>query len=170
MKKIAAVGLAALLLGLPLGAQAQDDDEALVTVKIMKLDVAMQLAQAALANCREQGFQVGVAVVDRFGVTQVVLRDRFAGPHTVSTSQRKAWTAISFRGATTELSEATAPGEEAYGARDVTNALMLGGGVPVEAAGSIVGGVGVSGAPSGQADEDCALAGIEAVADQLAFF
>jgi uncharacterized protein GlcG (DUF336 family) len=99
----------------------------------------------------------------------VVLRDRFAGPHTTSTSQRKAWTSVSFRAPTTELSEATAPGQEAFGARDVTNALMLGGGLPVDAAGTMVGAVGVSGAPSGLDDENCAQAGIDAVADQLAF-
>ncbi len=160
---------AACLFALPLGAQAQDDDEALVTFQVMKLEVAQDLAQAALDHCREQGYQVAVAVVDRFGVTQVVLRDRFAGPHTPDTAQRKAWTAVSFRGGTSELSEATAAGEEAYGARYVTNALMLGGALPVDAAGSMVGAVGVSGAPSGAADDECAEAGIAAVADRLAF-
>ena len=169
MKKLAMAAFAAALLTLPLRAAAQDD-EPLVTLKVMKLDIALELAEAALTNCREMGYQVAVAVVDRFGVTQVVLRDRFAGPHTPSTAQRKAWTSVSFREATTDLAESTAPGSEAYGARDVTNALMLGGGVPVEAGGSMVGAVGVSGAPSGTADEGCALAGIDAVADRLAFF
>ncbi|MEJ2026356.1 MAG: heme-binding protein [Limibacillus sp.] len=158
-----------MALSLPAASEAQDDNEALVNLQVMKVEVALELAQAALESCREQGFQVAVAVVDRFGVTQVVLRDRFAGPHTTSTSQRKAWTSVSFRAPTTELSEATAPGQEAFGARDVTNALMLGGGLPVDAAGTMVGAVGVSGAPSGLDDENCAQAGIDAVADQLAF-
>jgi len=169
MKRIFAAAIGLVALTLPLAGKAQQDNDSLVTFQVMKVEVALELAQAALESCREQGFQVAVAVVDRFGVTQVVLRDRYAGPHTPSTAQRKAWTSVSFRGPTTELAEATAPGEEAFGARDVTNALMLGGGVPVDAAGTMVGGVGVSGAPSGTADEDCALAGIDAVADQLAF-
>lgn len=170
MKRMLAAAVALAALSLPATSEAQDDNESLVNLQVMKVEVALELAQAALENCRAQGFQVAVAVVDRFGVTQVVLRDRFAGPHTTSTSQRKAWTSVSFREATTDLAESTAPGSEAYGARDVTNALMLGGGVPVEAGGSMVGAVGVSGAPSGTADEGCALAGIDAVADRLAFF
>jgi uncharacterized protein GlcG (DUF336 family) len=168
MKRFVAAALAAWALSLPLSAKAQDDG-ALVTLQVMKVEVALELAQAALEHCREEGYQVAVAVVDRFGVPQVLLRDRFAGPHTPDTATRKAWTSVSFRAPTTELSENTKPEGEAFGARDITNALMLGGGVPVDAAGSLVGAVGVSGAPGGAEDEACARAGIDAVADQLAF-
>lgn len=66
--------------------------------------------ELALDDCRERGYQVAVAVVDRFGVTQVLLRDRFAGPHTVSTASGKAWTAVTFRTNTTELNAASQPG------------------------------------------------------------
>jgi uncharacterized protein GlcG (DUF336 family) len=55
------------------------------------------------------------------------------------------------------------------GLRDVPGALVLGGGVPVESAGSIVGGVGVSGAPGPQIDEGCANAGIAAISEELDF-
>ena len=92
------VALLALLLALPVRAQ-----DALVTYKSLGPEVALDLARATLAACRERGFQVAVAVVDRFGVTQVVLRDRFAGAHTVPTATGKAWTAVSFRTNTTEL-------------------------------------------------------------------
>ncbi|HMA15280.1 MAG TPA: heme-binding protein, partial [Kiloniellaceae bacterium] len=77
--------------------------------------------------------------------------------------------AVSFRSDTLTLSETTKPGSEAYAANFITDALMLGGGVPVEAQGSIVGGVGVSGAPGGEIDDACARAGIDAVAGDLAF-
>jgi len=150
-------------------AQAQEDSEALVTFSVMKPEVAMKLAQATLESCRAEGAQIAVAVVDRFGTLQVVLRDRFAGPHTPETARRKAWTAVSFRADTLSLSETTAPGSEAYGANFITEALMLGGGVPVEAQGGIVGGVGVSGAPGGDIDDACARAGIDAIAADLAF-
>jgi uncharacterized protein GlcG (DUF336 family) len=150
-------------------AQAQEDSEALVSFSVMKPEITVKLAEAALASCRGQGAQVAVAVVDRFGNLQMVLRDRYAGPHTPDTARRKAWTAVSFRGDTLTLSETTKPGTEAYGANFITEALMLGGGVPVEAAGSIVGAVGVSGAPSGEMDDGCARAGIDAVAADLAF-
>ncbi|MEO3430483.1 heme-binding protein [Pelagibius sp. CAU 1746] len=151
------------------GLAAKAQDEALVSFSVMKPEIAVKLAQAAMESCRGKGAQVAVAVVDRFGNLQMMLRDRFAGAHTPETARRKAWTAVSFRNDTLALSEVAKPGAEAYGANFITEALMLGGGVPVEAAGSIVGGVGVSGAPGGDMDDACARAGIEAVAADLAF-
>ena len=99
----------ALLLA-PLIAVPARAEEGLVTFKSMTVDLALALARAALADCQKQGYQVSVAVVDRFGVTQVLLRDRFAGAHTVPTATGKAWTAVSFRTNTGELVAATAAG------------------------------------------------------------
>jgi len=151
------------------GSAANAQDEALATFQVMKPEIAVKLAQAAMEDCRARGAQVAVAVVDRFGVLQMMLRDRFAGPHTPETARRKAWTAVSFRTDTLTLSGTTKPGSEAYAANFITEALMLGGGVPVEAHGSLVGAVGISGAPGGDMDDECARAGIEAVAADLAF-
>jgi uncharacterized protein GlcG (DUF336 family) len=156
--------LAAVLLAFP--AYAQD---ALVTYKSLSPEVALDLARASLAACRERGYQVAVAVVDRFGVTQVLLRDRFAGAHTVATATAKAWTAVSFRTSTAELSAMTQPGMPQAAVRLLPGVVALGGGLTIEAGGSIAGGVGVSGAPGGEADEACARAGIEAVRDRLEF-
>ncbi len=155
-------GLAALPLSLPLWAE-----DALVTFKALAPGVALEMAQAALDRCRGEGYQVAVAVVDRMGVTQVVLRDRFAGAHTPDTAQRKAWTAVSFRADTLQLAENTSAGSPQAGARAISNALMIGGGIPVTVSGSIVAGIGISGAPTGVADHACAQAGIDAVADEL---
>jgi uncharacterized protein GlcG (DUF336 family) len=158
--------LAILMLLFALPARAQD---ALVTYKSLSPEVALDLARAALAACRERGFQVAVAVVDRFGVTQVLLRDRFAGAHTVPTATAKAWTAVSFRTSTAELSAMSQPGMPQAAVRSLPGVVALGGGLPIEAGGSIAGGVGISGAPGGEADEACARAGIEAVRDRLEF-
>ena len=141
--------------------------EPLVPVTSLSPQAALELAQASLANCRSSGYQVAVAVVDRMGVTQVMLRDRYAGPHTPDTAERKAWTAVSFRNDTLTLSRNTQPGSEQSGARMITNVLMIGGGVPIEVAGTIVGGVGISGAPSGAEDDRCARAGIQAMVEKL---
>ena len=108
-------------------------------------------------------------MVDRFGSVQVLLRDQLAGVHTPETARRKAWTAVSFRTDTLSMVEFTAAGKEASGVRFVDQAIMIGGGVTVEAAGSIVGGVGVSGAPGGAADDACARAGIAAIQEDLDF-
>jgi uncharacterized protein GlcG (DUF336 family) len=158
--------LTILILLFALPARAQD---ALVSYKSLSPEVALDLARASLAACRERGYQVAVAVVDRFGVTQVLLRDRFAGAHTVPTATGKAWTAVSFRTSTSELSALTQPGMPQGAVRSLPGVIALGGGLMIEAGGSIVGGVGVSGAPGGEADEACARAGIEAVRDRLEF-
>jgi uncharacterized protein GlcG (DUF336 family) len=143
--------------------------EALVAYKTLSPEVALDLARAALADCRRRGYQVAVAVVDRFGVTQVVLRDRFAGPHTPATATGKAWTAVSFRTDTTDLVASTQPGTPQAGVRDLPGAVILGGGIMVQAGGSLVGAIGVSGAPGGDADDACAKAGIAAIQDKLDF-
>ena len=86
---------------------------------------------------------------------------------TMMSRTRKAWTAVSFRTDTMALAETTQPGKPQSGVRAVTNALMLGGGVPVEAGGSLVGAVGVSGAPGGEEDDACARKGLAAIEDKL---
>lgn len=150
-------------------APARAEEEGLVTFKLLNLEAALALAQATLEECRAQGYQVAVVVVDRFGNTQVTLRDRYAGVHTTDTARRKAWTAVSFRTDTLEMSALTQAGAAQSGVRFVTGSMMAGGGVPVLSAGSIVAGVGVSGAPGGEADDACARVGIEAIAMTLDF-
>ncbi|MDP1867738.1 heme-binding protein [Bradyrhizobium sp.] len=143
--------------------------EALVTYKLLSPEIALDSARAALAECRKRGYQVAVAVVDRFGVTQVMLRDRFAGAHTPTTAAGKAWTAASFRTDTTALMAISQPGMPQAGLRNLPGAVILGGGMVIEGGGSMVGAVGVSGAPGGDADDACAKAGIDAIRDKLDF-
>jgi len=116
---LAITAISGLLAG-PAAAQ-----EALVTYKSLSPELAQDLARATLADCRKRGFQVTVAVVDRFGVTQVLLRDRFAGPHTVSTASGKAWTAASFRTSTTELNAISQPGMMQAGIRNLPGAVIV---------------------------------------------
>jgi uncharacterized protein GlcG (DUF336 family) len=143
--------------------------ESLVTYKSLSPAIALDAAQAALADCQQRGYQVAVAVVDRLGVVQVVLRDRFAGPHTPATASGKAWTAATFRTSTSSLVAISQPGMMQAGIRNLPGAVILGGGLVVESGGSLVGAIGVSGAPGGDADEACAKAGIEAIQGKLDF-
>ena len=163
---LAALALASLL---ALPATAGEDEVPLVDFRMLHPSLAHEMVAAAVVTCREKGYQVAAAVVDRFGVPQALLRDVLAGPHTPATAIRKAWTAVSFRTDTLALAEATRAGAIDSGARFIPGALMLGGGVLVEVEGRIVGAVGVSGSPSGQEDAACARAGIAAVADRLPF-
>ena len=155
---------ALLALALPAGAQ-----DATHTVRLLTPETALAAAQAALKKCRDSGWQAAVAVVDRGGVTQVMLRDRFAGAHTPRTAAGKAWTAVSFRTPTTELARMSQPGQPQSGVRNLPRAVMLGGGLPIEAQGSILGAIGVSGAPGGDADDSCARAGIDAIRERIEF-
>lgn len=166
MRKIIWAGILVGSVAMANPARAQD---ALVTHKSLSPELALDLARATLAACQKQGFQVAVAVTDRFGVLQVLLRDRFAGPHTVQTATGKAWTAVSFRTNTGELVAATAANSPQAGIRNLPGVVIVGGGVLVEAAGSLLGAVGVSGAPGGDADHACAKTGIDSIRDKLDF-
>lgn len=160
---------AALCLSLLTGVPASAQDEPLVTYKSLNPDVALELARATLEDCRKRGYQVAVAVVDRFGNPQVMLRDRFAGPHTPSTASGKAWTAVTFRTSTTELMAISQPGMPQAGIRNLPGVTMIGGGLLIESGGSLVGGIGISGAPGGEADDACGKAGLAAIRDKLDF-
>lgn len=149
-------------------------DDGLFATRSLTVETAYQAAWAGLQECRKRGYSVAIAVVDRGGNVQVLLRDRFAGPHTPETAIRKAWTANSFRQSTGELAGLL---EEKRIPSQVPNnpgALLVGGGVLIEAGGEIIGGIGVSGAPPGKSERDsidgaCAQAGIDAISDTLAF-
>jgi uncharacterized protein GlcG (DUF336 family) len=148
------------------GVGAQD---ATYSIRLMTPETALKAAQAALKSCRDSGYQVAVAVVDRGGVTQVLLRDRFAGAHTPRMAIDKAWTAVSFRTNTTDLARLTAAGQPQSGVRHRPRVATVGGGLLIQGAGAILGGIGVSGAPGGEADDACANAGIAAIKESIEF-
>lgn len=161
---IRALGVA-LVVGLsvslaPVDARAA---EATFSTRSLVAELANKAAMAALDACRKEGFQVGVAVTDRSGVLQAFVRDRFAGAHTIEVATNKAWTAASFRMTTSMLAEETQAGKPMSGIRSASRVMPIGGGVPIEAGGSTIAAIGVSGAPGGDADERCAKAGIEAI-------
>lgn len=147
----------------------QAEEDGLFSSQSLTPEAALSAATAAMDKCRTDGFQVAVAVVDRMGVLQALVRDRYAGSHTPDTAKGKAWTAASFRTGTSGMVEVTQAGQAQSGVRHVPGALMVGGGMIIEAAGSLVGAIGVSGAPGGEQDDACALAGIEAIEDLIAF-
>ncbi len=155
--------LAALLAGTVLPAAAA---EAPVVVKIprLTLEAAQKLAGATVAACRKGGLQVAVTVVDRNGDAMVVMRDTLASEVTLEISRQKAYTAVNFNAATSAL-RGRFP--EPHSVGKVQGLVFSAGGLPIEAAGNIVAGVGVSGAPSGEQDEACAREGLKAIQFEL---
>jgi uncharacterized protein GlcG (DUF336 family) len=152
----------AALIGALSGTLAQAGEPLVISVKRLSTDVAVKVAQGALDACRKKGIQVAATVVDREGVVQVQLRDTIAAPITVTISRMKAFTAVNFAAATSSLARrADTPVGRVQGL------VMSPGGVPIEVGGSLLGAVGVSGAPPGETDEACAKAGIAKVQDEL---
>jgi uncharacterized protein GlcG (DUF336 family) len=149
------------------GAPAQQ--QATFAMKSITPEAALRAAQAALQSCNRAGYQVAVAVSDRAGHPLVMLRDRLAGPHTPETAVNKAYTALTFRMDTLAFARATQATEASSGIRQLPRVVAIGGGLPIEAAGSLVGSIGVSGAPGGEADEACARAGVAVIKDDLEF-
>jgi uncharacterized protein GlcG (DUF336 family) len=144
-------------------------DDALVVYKSLSPEIALEAAQAALKNCRDNGYQVAVVVVDRFGQPQVLLRDRYAGLPAADIATAKAYTALSFRRGTAELAKMVRDGRMDAGLAQMPRIVMLAGGLVIETGGALLGGIGVSGAPGGDKDEECAKAGLDAVRDRIDF-
>ncbi len=139
------------------------------SVKMLSPETALKAAQAALGKCRQDGFQTAVAVVDRAGILQVVLRDQYAGAHTPDMAIAKAWTAASFKQSTSSLAVETQAGRPMSGIRQLPRVMAAGGALPIEAGGTTLGAIAVSGASGGDADEACAKAGIKAIAEDIEF-
>jgi len=143
--------------------QAEEQPVA-VNIKRLSMEMALRLAQASIEACRAEGVQIAVTVVDRGGHPQVVLRDVLAMDLTLPISQRKAYTAMSFNSPTSKL---TGRFSGSYAIAKLDSLVISAGGVPINAGGTIYGGVGVSGAPSGETDEKCAQAGVDAILPDL---
>lgn len=138
-----------------------------VPVKLMSLEVATDIAQGAIAACREDGYQVSVVVVDRSGRLQVLLRDVFSNQYFTELAAGKARAAVLANTGSGELRGNRADMVDELNLLD--GIFVLQGGLPVQVAGSTIGAVGVSGAPGGDKDETCARKGIDAVQERLDF-
>jgi len=135
-----------------------------INIKRLSLETAARIADAAIKACRKEGVQIAVTVVDRGGHPQVVMRDVLAMDITLPISKQKAHTAMAFN---SPLSQMEGRFEGAYAVPKIDGLVISAGGLPINIGGTILGGVGVSGAPSGVTDEKCAQAGIDAVKADL---
>ena len=133
-------------------------------IKRLSLETALTIAQAAIDQCRKEGVSIAVTVVDRGGHEQVVLRDVLAMDITIPISKQKAHTAMAFNSPLSQMGDRF---EGAYGVPKIDGLVISAGGIPVNVGGNLMAGIGVSGAPSGEIDEKCARAGLEAVLSDL---
>jgi uncharacterized protein GlcG (DUF336 family) len=138
--------------------------EDLLRQHTLPLALANKAAAAAVEKCRQDGYKVSAAVVDHSGVLKTLMRGDSAGPHTTDSSTKKAYTAASLKRPTTELAELITKMPSLQALRDMNDKiLILGGGLPIELGGEVVGGIGVGGAPGAHLDDACAQAGLESI-------
>ncbi|MFP4155431.1 MAG: GlcG/HbpS family heme-binding protein [Halothiobacillaceae bacterium] len=141
----------------------QAEEAMTAEVARVSVDVANTVAMEAMKSCRDQGIPVSVTVVDRNGIVQVQVRDTTAPPVSLGISEKKAYTAIMFNAAGSDLESRAGSALIELG----EGLAFMAGSVVMEAGGRIYGAVGVSGAPDGMVDEECAAAGFQAVAMDL---
>ncbi len=140
----------------------------LPTEKVLPLSLATEAAQGALAACERKGFHISVAVTDQAGLVRLLMRDDQAGPHTLDTSVKKAYTAASLGLSTGVLTQILVAHPEAMGLRDMNERiLIMQGGLPIQVGPETIGGIGVGGTPGGETDEACARAGLDKILDRL---
>ena len=138
-----------------------------LTQRNVSLQLAMTMANAAIAACRTDGYEVSVVVVDRAGDAKLVMRADAANPHNADLARRKAYTARTFGVPSMEVARRTNGPTDLSGQRFITDIIPLGGGLPIKIGTETIGAIGLSGGPTQEADEKCATAGVAAVAGQL---
>ena len=144
----------------PLAATAQE----MPTTPYLPLELATKAADAALKACVAEGHNVSVAIVARDGATKVVLKGDNSGPHTGASAEGKAFTSAALGRDTAGLAEFIAGKPANEGMRDMDSRMVIqAGGLPIKFGKALVGGIGVGGAPSGDIDAKCAVAGLKAI-------
>jgi uncharacterized protein GlcG (DUF336 family) len=149
-----------------IGALAAPASAQLLNQKALSAAMALSIAQTALETCTKQGYHVSVHVLGRDGEVLVAVRGDDAPPHTMENSQKKAYTARTFRIPSGEFAQRVKD-NPTTGAVHLSGIVAAQGALPIKAGDEVIGAVGVSGAPGGDKDEACAKAGLDKVADQL---
>jgi uncharacterized protein GlcG (DUF336 family) len=156
------VVIAAIMALQAIGADAQ-----ILTERNISLQLALSIAQAAMASCKTDGYDVSVAVVDRAGDLKVMLRADTANPHNADLARRKAYTSRTFKVPSMEVAKRTNGPTDLSGQRFLVDVIPLGGGLPINVGNDTIGALGISGSPTQEGDEKCATAALASVANSL---
>jgi uncharacterized protein GlcG (DUF336 family) len=157
--------LAAFLSTAALPARAAQPD--VMSVKQITLELARDIAMASVDACRQEGYNISAVVLDRAGNVQVAMRDTLAARHTLEIAERKAGMTIMSGIDSGEFRAAR--GDIRPELNHIDGLIVMEGGLPIRAAGSLIGAVGVSGAPGGDKDAACASAALKKVEERLEF-
>ncbi len=163
MNSMKGMVLAAALALIPVMAQAQ----AVISERTISHGAALEMAIAAQAACRKEGYKVTITVLNRAGRTAVVLHDDGANPHTLENSLRKAYTSLTYRVPSGEFGKRMAATPPPHGAMVLDKVTSAEGALPVMSNKEVIGSIGISGAPGGHRDAACAQVGIDKIAAGL---
>jgi uncharacterized protein GlcG (DUF336 family) len=170
MTRISTVVSAAIFAAASAGAaQAQG----LITTQKISAALANELVGESVANCASKGYKVVAVVVDLDGVRQALLRGDGAPIHSMDNAYYKAYTLASMGPArkeetTKQIADRlakNAPSAVPY--NPLPNITYAQGAVAITAGGNIIGALGVSGAPGGNFDEECARAALGKVRERM---
>jgi uncharacterized protein GlcG (DUF336 family) len=170
---IIALALAAPAFAQPLPAPASyppvTGEKGVVVTHALSLDLADKIAHGAINACRKMGYHTTITVLDSSGALKAFLRDDMTGPHTISLSKDKAYTAITLanRFATSGTFATARNSTLGSPMTNIQGVVGVAGGVPIKFRGEVIGGIGSSGAVGGDKDELCSQAGIDAAASEL---
>ena len=142
-------------------------DAQVLTERNISLQLALSVAQAAMAACKADGYDVSVAVVDRAGDLKVMLRADTANPHNADLARRKAYTSRTFKVPSMDVAKRTNGPTELSGQRFIVDVIPLGGGLPINIGNDTIGALGISGSPTQEGDEKCGTAALASVASSL---
>ena len=162
MPRTSTLVIAVMVALAPLTARSQ-----VLTERNISLQLALAIANAAMAQCKTDGFDVTAAVVDRAGDLKVLLRADTANPHNADLARRKAYTSRTFKVPSMDVAKRTNGPTELSGQRFLVDIIPLGGGLPINIGNDTIGAIGISGSPNQEGDEKCATAALASVASQL---
>jgi uncharacterized protein GlcG (DUF336 family) len=140
-----------------------------LTTHELSLEMAEKIAMGAIDQCRSMGFHTTITVIDSAGLMKAFLRDEGTGPHTISLSKAKAYTALTLASRFATSGEFATARNSTLGSpmTNIEGVVGVAGGVPIKYRGEVIGAVGSSGAVGGDKDEICSNAGIAKVAGEL---
>ena len=131
------------------------------------MELARDLANEAVATCRKGGYHVSAVVVDRYGILRAALRDDIASRFTIQIAEEKANAVVMAGIPSGQFREMR--GDIRPELNHINGIIMMQGGLPINAGGSRIGAIGVSGAPGGEKDEACAAKALENMMERLEF-
>ncbi|MDH5407945.1 MAG: heme-binding protein [Gammaproteobacteria bacterium] len=129
----------------------------------LQYSIATSAVLAAVKECTKRGYKVSAAISGRDGNLIAFTRHPLAGPHTIETSQKKAYTSASLQTSTGKQLQKTRP--------DLNFApgiVLIQGSLPINIAGHFYGGIAVAGADT-KIDEKCAKHGLDVITSALEF-